>query len=55
MSDDFEQAVRKDLDRRLVELESSPDEAFGRLGTGEWVFAIAVFVVGPIALVLAFA
>ncbi len=48
---EFARAMRVELDRRIAELATCPDAAFGPLRAPEWAAAVALFVVLPLLLV----
>jgi hypothetical protein len=47
----FDQAMRRDLDRRIDTLASGSGASFGLLGPGDWIATILLFVVAPLLLV----
>jgi hypothetical protein len=47
----YRQALRAELDRRLAELATTSDQAFGRLGVGDAVLVSVLFMLLPAMLV----
>jgi len=47
-------ARQRELERRIGEVASAPDEAFGVIGRGELLLAALVFVVLPVLVVVGF-
>jgi hypothetical protein len=43
----YERALRAELDRRVAALAASSDEDFGRLGRGDGILIVALFVLLP--------
>ena len=43
----YERALRTDLERRIAELASTPDDAFGRIGLPDAILAGVLFVIVP--------
>ena len=51
MSTEFGDALRVELDRRIIEISNAPEEAFGHIGGGEWALFCLVALVLPAFLV----
>jgi len=43
----YERVLRAELDRRVAALAASSDEDFGRLGRGDGILVVALFVLLP--------
>ncbi len=43
----YTRALHAELERRIVELGSTPDEAFGRSGAGDAALMIVLFILLP--------
>ena len=43
----YQRALRADLDRRISALGATSGEAFGRIGAGDGVLVVVLFVIGP--------
>jgi hypothetical protein len=51
----YEAALLKELERRVEEISTYTDEAFGRIGTGEWIAFLLVAVLLPVLIVWSYA
>jgi hypothetical protein len=47
----FDDAMRRDLERRISMLASGSEATFGPLGTGDWIATFLLFVLLPLFLV----
>lgn len=47
----FDDAMRRDLERRISTLASGSEATFGPLGTGDWIATCLLFVLLPLFLV----
>jgi hypothetical protein len=51
----YEEALQKELARRIEEVSTYSDEAFGRIGQGEWIVFLLVAVLLPVLIVWSYA
>lgn len=51
----YQDALRVELERRIAEISGYTDEAFGRIGQGEWALFLVLAVVLPLLCVWSFA